>query len=678
MPDPSARTLCPIGSSVLCASHKALLINPESSTPTTSFTASNNILHSIIASSAQPLKPLAPKSFLSAAENDRFINVFDVERGSPIGSLVAESDVMKIAVALGDGNIGAVGGLATELTDLALGAITRDGILELFESPFMFGSSSAEKDVESLKARMKRRTRKASALVKIVRPDKSTGIVPLLDAVFQDHELVLVWAEGGVDLRFDRVQWRKHDAADVVLDGIHEVTRGKATSAVGAVVMNGVKNTGKMHVDESQAVVTTGDQHELTPTPVEKSEVINISSGEEGSDYEDDGGDEDKGEGEVLVGKPSQASSKDDPLPETVSQKGRTPSQDIDVTMRDAPKEDNDAGEESAGAGADEPSFGELIRASASGPVDVQAAFAVPDAQALAPVNDRPSQLPSGISLSTVLTQSLRTNDVSLLETCLHVRDLAIVRNTIERLDSSLTSTLMQKLAERFHSRPGRAGSLLIWIQWTLVAHGGYLASQPGAMKTLAALHRVISERARSLPLLLSLKGKLDMLESQMNLRASMQARSKAQLAADEHDDEDVIYIEGQEEDESDDEGRGSNAEIEPFDSAMGIDETLDSGENAVSDKEVSVDEDEEMPTTMANGGLTDSEGEGSGSSGEELFDEEAESTDQDSGDEGSTGEVDHEDVDSMESDASSEVDEVPAPKRPATARLNNGIRSKK
>ncbi|KAL8694375.1 MAG: hypothetical protein Q9218_000940 [Villophora microphyllina] len=658
LPDHSARVLCPFGSTVLCATHSASMIDPEQASPTKSFTASNSAVHSIKASTIPNPKSPTPRFFLTAAETDRFMNVFDSDAGSSIGSLVADSDVAVIAIAsdhsrLNSSDTGADG---SHDEDQALAAINRDGVLELFETPFRFGSQNSES--QSLKAKMKLRTRKARASVKVIRPDNSGAVVPLLDVVFQDHELILVWAEGGVDLAFDRLRWRKSDSSDMTLEGVNEVVKGKGGGTVGAVVMNGVKDMGRTQVDESQAVVTAvgrPDDKEVG----DKDDIISISSAEDGSDDFED---------EENPDKTSQSSSESNAAPEPQPPKASVPLLDGDVDMRDVDKKGNDALEDRADV--EEPSFGEMIRANAPGPVDVQAAFATPNAQAVVHATERQLQLPSGMSLGTVLTQSLRTNDAKLLETCLHVRQLGIIRATIERLQSSLASTLIQKLAEKFHSRPGRAGSLLVWIQWTVVAHGGYLASQPGAMKTLAALHRVIGERARSLPLLLSLKGKLDMLEAQMNLRASMQARSKAANLADEDDEEGVIYVEGQENSDTDD----SDAD----DVEMALPESDDVVEGA-KDGRASLegsgdeDEDEEMPM-VTNGAMTD---EGSGSGSEGLIDDEAESTDQDSDDEGSMGEVDHEDVDSMESDASSEAAETPLAKRPATTNLSNGVRAK-
>ncbi|KAI4220768.1 MAG: hypothetical protein L6R36_007386 [Xanthoria steineri] len=659
LPDHSARVLCPFGPSVLCASHRAFLIDPDLSKPSQSFTASTDVVHSMKASLAKEPDTSVPSSFLTAAETERFINVFSSVTGSLVGALVAESEVLKIAVTLDNEN-GSIFAASTPETDQALATINRDGLLELFESPFKFGSSSAQ---DSLKARMKQRTRKAKALVKVIRPDKSAAVVPLLDVDFQGDNLVLVWAEGGVDLRFDRIQWRKSDTSEVLLEGVTELVRGKDITNLGAVVMNGVKDMGKMQVDESHTVVTATGQPEYMSS-VDTPGVIDVSSGEEETDYEDD----------QMPMESLQSVSDDGTAPEPQPPKTSIPPQDTDVTMADANVEDENA--VAGGAEVEEPSFGDLIRAHATGHVDVQAQFAAPSTEAMAPTTERSLQLPSGMSLGTVLMQSLRTNDVNLLESCLHTRDKAILRATIERLDSALASTLLQKLAERFHSRPGRAGSLLVWIQWTIVAHGGYLASQPGAMKTMAVLHRVITERARSLPLLLSLKGKLDMLEAQMNLRASIKARSHDSKLAGQQDVENVIYVEGQRESDSED-SAAEDMEMAQAELNVGLDKVGGRiGSERVSE---SGDEDDEEMPTATNGVAAESDGEGSESGSESgLFDDEAESTERDSDDEISIDEVDHEDVDSMESEASSEGEEAPPPKRPATTKLSNGVRPKK
>jgi U3 small nucleolar RNA-associated protein 5 len=367
------------------------------------------------------------------------------------------------------------------------------------------------------------------------------------------------------------------------------------------------KVLGKGTLDESRTVVTGGG-NAVKPNINGAKEVVNISSDSSSEEEEEEGSDED---GESV---------------EEASAEGDVAMEDAEAALQ-APILEDDAEE------AGEPSFGDLVRANASEPIDVAGAFEDED-RALTYPQGNQIQTPSGASLGTVLTQALRTNDVSLLESCLHTSDINTIRATIQRLDSPLAGTLLQKLAERLHRRPGRAGSLMVWVQWTLVTHGGYLATQPDLIKKLAQLNRVIDERAKGLQSLLSLKGKLDMLEAQIELRRSMQRRR----VEDEEDDDGVIYVEGQESEED---------IVEPK-------KTTANGDMDFSGSE----ESEDMP--MANGMIADSADEDEESSDEDgILDDEAEETDADSGDE---DEVDFDDQDSEGEDVESDDDAAAAP----------------
>lgn len=278
-----------------------------------------------------------------------------------------------------------------------------------------------------------------------------------------------------------------------------------------------------------------------------------------------------------------------------------------------------------------EPSFGDLVRAQSTDVIDVAAAF--PGDANTKPVSHLVRlPAPSGASMGTVLTQALRTNDVTLLESCLHTRDVATIRATIQRLESPLASLLLHKLAARLHRKPGRAGSLLIWVQWTLVAHGGYLATQKDLVKKLAELHQVISDRARSLNSLLALKGKLDMLEAQIELRKNMQLQHRRT----EGEEEDaVIYVEGEE----------SNDD-------RGIKLLTEARETSDMHSEVS----EEMGFQVADNSDEDDQESSDGN----LVDDEASETDNDSGDD---EDIDHDDIDSMGEPDESE-DDAPPPRQ--------------
>ncbi|KAK2625918.1 hypothetical protein QTJ16_005230 [Diplocarpon rosae] len=204
-----------------------------------------------------------------------------------------------------------------------------------------------------------------------------------------------------------------------------------------------------------------------------------------------------------------------------------------DVAMEDAQPANNEEEEDQA-----DPSFGDRIQA-LNEDVDVAAAF--PSHQLTHPAG-AVIPPPTGASLGVVLAQALKTNDVALLESCLVTTDLHTIRATIQRLDSALAGVLLQKIADRLFKRPGRAGSLMVWVQWTAVTHGGYLATQRELIRRLAELDRVVDGRSAALRPVLALKGKLDMMGAQVEYRRSVQDQRRRE---DEDDaDEDVIYVE--------------------------------------------------------------------------------------------------------------------------------------
>lgn len=282
-------------------------------------------------------------------------------------------------------------------------------------------------------------------------------------------------------------------------------------------------------------------------------------------------------------------------------------------------KYSNDAGSDAEGGS---PTFGELLRGNET--IDVSSLLQ----QAVTSTAVQPSRTaiapPSLQSLTTVLTQALKTDDTELLESCLHTTDLTTIRNTIERIDSSLAGILLNKLAARLYRRPGRAGNLMIWVKWTLIAHGGALSSQPKVVQSLNGLQKVLAERAKGLNSLLALKGKLDLLEGQMELRRKMKRSTSAMKNGATSDDEDevddnVIWVEGETQDArlanglADDEdahmlngvipdsdGEDDDSDAEEDDDVDGAEESLDEDEVDHDDVDESMGEDEESDAEPA------------------------------------------------------------------------------
>ncbi|KAM6480666.1 NUC189-domain-containing protein [Trichoderma sp. SZMC 28011] len=315
------------------------------------------------------------------------------------------------------------------------------------------------------------------------------------------------------------------------------------------------------------------------------------------------------------------------------------------------PIKKDDADDAESDAEGTSPSFGELLRGSEA--IDVTAMLQQSSTGNNAVVQTSRNAIapPTHQSLTTVLTQALKTDDTDLLESCLHTTDIPTIRNTIERIDSSLAGILLNKLAARLHRRPGRAGTLMTWVQWTLVAHGGALAAQPKLLHDLNSLQKVLAERAKGLNSLLALKGKLDILEGQMELRRKMQRSAGLLGEGDEDaDEEDVIYVEGEERD------------AEQKDLANGV-------RSRRKGKGGEVDEDDDDEDRVLNGFIGDSEDEEEGSEqGEDESDDGEEPLDED--------EVNYDDVDeSMGEDEESDVEVAPPTKM---QKVSKGLGKKK
>lgn len=370
----------------------------------------------------------------------------------------------------------------------------------------------------------------------------------------------------------------------------------------------------KSAIDESRTSVAGTDVFPPSQTQPEaidltQTETIELSSG---SDSDEDLSDSDEDADKPQANGDSNVSSHVNGKP----------------SPNHAEQQDED-GESDGEAGA--PSFGELLRSNEA--IDVPNILQQSSASGTVAQPNRSHLAPPPASLTTVLTQALRTDDTDLLESCLHSTDTVTIRNTIENIDSTLAGTLLTKLASRLYRRPGRAGSLMTWVQWTLIAHGGALASQPKVINSLSGLQKVLVERAKGLNSLLALKGKLDLLDDQMKLRKQMQKETKRISQGDEEEDEDAVWVEG---------------------------ETDDVGQNdEVASRRKRLIEDDDGEPVM-NGAMGDSSDEE-----DSLEEEEEEEEDRDDGEESlDEDEVDHDDVDeSMGEEEDSDVETAPPSK---------------
>ena len=453
------------------------------------------------------------------------------------------------------------------------------------------------------------------------------------------------------------------------VNGINGIHLSDAPTQLSAVPVTDVKALKEKQLKNTATTIGHVDED----TAQQSADIVEISSANSSDDEDEEG----EGEHDRREDSPEDHNQKLNG--NTAAAPGKSVSTDNDVSNPDSPHD----GESRAQHAQDKPeetvsdegpSFGDMLRIRDPMTVDltvqdddgiVDGASNRPEARA----GQRSAMaIPSASSLGTVLTQALRTNDVSLLESCLRTTNLQSIRATIERLPSPQAGILLRKLAERMYKRPGRAGSLMVWVQWTIVAHGGYLATQPAVMVEVRELYRVVKMRAQALPHLLSLKGKLDMLEAQQQLRRNRFEQAPRSSTAHQGRNEGIIYIEGESEDEGHAKGQKN---LTPRSAAK----TQNLAKAKLHREVASESEDDDVP--MANGVTSaqrdavmndDSEGLSSDDEDEDLIDDEAESTDDEEGEGISDEEIDFDDVDELdgeddESEPSDSEDE-PAPKR--------------
>ncbi|KAK6535282.1 Small subunit (SSU) processome component [Orbilia ellipsospora] len=522
----------PSPDSIICASYATYVVDPTSP-PTelaSTFSSHTSQIHTLRRTAKQ-------HKFLSAADGDRFIYVSDIKKEKSLGSLVAKGDVTKVD---------------TTSQDSALVAVTADGIVEVFTQPWSF-QSAAETEEEASVKRKKALTKTSEARVKIVRPDNT--IVKVIDACFHGDSVLVAWVENATSVLFEKVKCLSAEGG-LTISGDVVITKTKTVgiggNAGGRSDANDIKDVSNVNLKQSHTVVVEGADMQ----------DIGMVDAPEKSDGEEEG---------------AAAADSDDEHEDNADDPE-------EQTFEDRIKALN----LSAGGSADS------TEKSARSDLSPMTNITVPSVEGAAIIANKTVKFPNATSLTTVLTQALKTDDRALLETCLQVTKVDMIESTIQRLDSLLAADLVTKLAEIIARKPGRAGSLMVWIQKTLVNHGGHLLTLPDLVRTLASLQRVLGKRAEALPKMLALRGRLSMLVAQMKLRSM--ARDRLGASGDAA----VVYVEGvnkddeSSSDEEEDEVLGDveESEDEDEDSDEGMNGVLDSASEGEEDEESEDDED--------------------------------------------------------------------------------------
>lgn len=408
--------------------------------------------------------------------------------------------------------------VSSDLTALAVS--TEDGLVHVYENPTKPAATAATANSDSKSSRkVKSVSRIAPKLTIDVSLEKKATRLSVHQTKFADNFLQLVWPEQGSMPVFDQVKIRV-DNTNQLATGAIKIERQPAAPLAREYLVGGVDPASVANYEDNQAQVVSGEH------------VGDLSDDESMADRLDA----------------------------------------LEVEM-------NKNGSKSVGG-----SGSSTLNGSANGTHgssasdngtnnDIQTSNANKDAESRLRKKDLKLKLSQPGSFATLLNQSLTLNDKQLLEICLEEKDSAMIKTSIIKLEPALAASLLEHLASTMAHSQNRSGTLTQWIRWVVVIHGGYLVTLPNLLKTLAALHSTLSTRAATLPRLLALQGRLELLEEQLTVRNEI-----ATALEDEDDDvpeayydeEEAMIVNGEEayDDDEDEDGGESASDIDDNESS--------------------------------------------------------------------------------------------------------------
>lgn len=444
-----------------------------------------------------------------SSKNERNVAIISLDKSKPVALLVAQANVKYFALSK-DNSVAAI--------------VTENGTVEIFPNPLEKVNNSDSKGTPSKSSKRKSLAVVSVAptlIITVSRPEpaltkkqqqlttkqKAELRVNVENVKFDDETslLTLCWAEHGSVPVWESFEWKNSDgtfkSGDVSIVKPIMVPEG-SVQANGS----GDVASAKKYSEDSSAVKSGNDLSQLN-------NLNNLNTGD--SDDEDDNED-----------------SSDEEENQTLADR---------LKALDVDEEDEDADNKSSKSAA---STKQSKESSSNATAILSREF-----------DDMSLKTPESFTL--VLSQALKTNDHSLLESLLTTNNKENIKISVSRLESSQAVLLLERLAEKVAQAPGRAPQLMIWIKWTLIAHGGYLIQLPNLSSSLSALHLTLSNKVGMLPRLLQLQGRVEMLKSQLEMRREIINQQQSQfqsqkdgdeaMAGDDDDDEldpEIDYIE--------------------------------------------------------------------------------------------------------------------------------------
>ncbi|XP_014663435.1 PREDICTED: WD repeat-containing protein 43-like [Priapulus caudatus] len=159
-----------------------------------------------------------------------------------------------------------------------------------------------------------------------------------------------------------------------------------------------------------------------------------------------------------------------------------------------------------------------------------------------ASVNGPTSEVPRTDTMAVLLTQGLQSQDMSMIDKVLTEATANVIDNTVRRLPVQAVVPLVQVLALRMSAAPNIAQTYIQWVKSILSTHTSFLMTFPELIEKLSVIYQIMDARLMMFTRMSRLKGKLDLIFSQVNPVEGKRVTDQAAMLVyqEESSDDDV------------------------------------------------------------------------------------------------------------------------------------------
>jgi U3 small nucleolar RNA-associated protein 5 len=139
--------------------------------------------------------------------------------------------------------------------------------------------------------------------------------------------------------------------------------------------------------------------------------------------------------------------------------------------------------------------------------------------------------------LTHLLVQGLQSMDTTILDNVLFKEDKVIVHRTVGQLPLQAIVPLLEELNRRIRLGGPKIKCHLMWLKYVLTSHMSFLTTHPRPEQFLEPLHHMFEQRCSLYETISRLKGRMDLVLSQVKSMDSM-SEEPALLYIDESEDD--------------------------------------------------------------------------------------------------------------------------------------------